>query len=155
MHGKAGTLWQPEFHVVNEGGLGAIADAQRAFRWLSARAGADALLWPPCRAAQKTVCVREPGSSAVPAAPHLPGWIPSRSPELLNGEFHSWSGGILLGPAEEDDLCKSGAAWLWLCTLLCGDMRSRRRAGGEAPEIILEMSFWKLPVLAVPHGPPL
>jgi hypothetical protein len=41
--------------------------------------------WPPCM----LICVLAPDSSATPATPHQPGWIPSRSQELLKSRWES------------------------------------------------------------------
>jgi hypothetical protein len=49
----------------------------------------------------------------------------------LRAGYHSWSGGIPSGPAEEDCACPSGAAWLRLRTLLCGDILSPRPKYGN------------------------
>jgi hypothetical protein len=57
LHDKAETLWRPEDRVISQDSMGTIAEARR------------------------TVRVLAPASSAVPAAPHLPGWISSRSQE--------------------------------------------------------------------------
>jgi hypothetical protein len=80
LHDKAETLWRPESRVVSQDGMGTIAEVQRAYCRHLAQA---------CTTVRRTVSVLASDSSAVPAAPHQPGWIPSHSQELLNSRAES------------------------------------------------------------------
>jgi hypothetical protein len=88
LHDKTETLWRLENRVVSQDSMGTIAEAQRAYCRRSAQVRADALL-DSLQDGWRTVRVLAPHSSAVPAAQHLPGWIPSRSQEPLNSRVGS------------------------------------------------------------------
>jgi hypothetical protein len=74
--------------------------------------------WPPCM----LVCVLAPDSSAVPATPHQPGWIPSRSQEFLKSRGES----SRLPSDSASPSCPTNAA-----PTLCNTSFSAQNLGGK------------------------
>jgi hypothetical protein len=86
LHDKANTLRRPESRVVSQDSMGAPSRKHSALTAGILLKLAPTACWPPCMTARRTVSVLGPDSSAKPAAPHQPGWIPSA---LKRGEFQT------------------------------------------------------------------